>query len=311
MIVDVHVHPFRSVTEDQLIGQMDRADVDYAVLLAIDVDASDVGRPEVLSKILKRLRSSPEYRFDSWGLLSSLGVNEVSGFRRLAENSFPQVRVTNREVKEWVDRLPNRFVGFGSVNLCKDARYVKEGLEEILRIGLLGVKVLPTVQFFNPSKSRNFSTVRDFCERNKMILMCHTGCDPGPFEIPELSADANPKFLDGPLDRYDVKTVLAHMGSYSAFHPGIWLKEALKLGEKHENVWADVAAVPFLLSERNSVEKIRASFGFDRVLFGSDYPAVAGRDMGSSISTIQSSPFLSTKEKEKVLGENARRLLNL
>jgi hypothetical protein len=309
--VDVHVHPFESLDPETLVNQMDRAGIDLAVLLAIDIDPTDVARPDISSKILKRLRSSPESRFDSWGTLFSWRIEETKDLRRLAEEFFPTVQVSNRRVKEWVDLFPDRFLGFGSVNPSKERSYVEDGLEQIAHLQLAGVKVLPTVQFFNPSQSDNFLTVCEFCESQGIPLMCHTGCDPGPFEIPDVAYDANPRFLDEPLTEYGVQIIMAHTGSYSAFHPGIWLEEALNMLEKHSNAWADVSAVPFLVSEKKYVEKICSRTGFGSILFGSDYPAVEGRSIIDSKLVVERSAFLSAGEKRAIMGENATELLDL
>ena len=104
---------------------------------------------------------------------------------------------------------------------------------------------------------------------------------------------------------------MAHVGCYSSRSPGIWLDEALDLGRNHENVWYDIAAVPYVVTKERFVEKIRKSVGMDRVLFGSDYPAVNGVTIESMIDEVKSSEYLTEEEKEGILGLNAIRLLGL
>ena len=139
----------------------------------------------------------------------------------------------------------------------------------------------------------------------------HTGCDPGPFEIPEIAKYANPRNLTPIIEEYnDLIVVLAHMGSYSAFNMGIWLKESLEILYKYDNAYSDTSAVNwFIFNNKNIVDKIRNIV--DKILFGSDFPAVGGSDIMSEVLVVKRSPYLTENEKSKILGLNAASLLNL
>ncbi len=54
-IVDIHLHPFSVIANGDLLTEMDRADVDVAVLLALDVDSNDLERPNIKEMVHKRL----------------------------------------------------------------------------------------------------------------------------------------------------------------------------------------------------------------------------------------------------------------
>jgi predicted TIM-barrel fold metal-dependent hydrolase len=111
----------------------------------------------------------------------------------------------------------------------------------------------------------------------------------------------------------DVPVVLAHFGSYSREIPGIWLLDAMQLGKRYRNVYVDLAAVDWLLDRENVVQEIRKTIGFDRVLFATNYPHFLTPDIGgpSIVSGIKANTHLTKKEKRKVLGANAVRLLGL
>jgi predicted TIM-barrel fold metal-dependent hydrolase len=122
--------------------------------------------------------------------------------------------------------------------------------------------------------------------------------------------NANPKYLDRMIREFrDLPVILAHMGSYSLRYPGIWMDEALELGMRYENVFFDVAAVTYTLTKRKFVEKIETTVGFNRILFGSDYPVVQGSNMKPSIEEVINSPHLKMVKKYKILGKNALKLL--
>lgn len=296
-MIDFHVHPvLPALTEEDLLDQMKLASVTRAVLLAIDVDPANLERETVRQVVLQRLLGS--YVWDSVGVENSI--------RHLVTIA----RVSNETVASLVRRHPNRFTGFGSVDVCKGKKYVEGKLREIRDLGLRGVKLIPTMQFFDPASSKDARRVWRFCEKEDMIIAHHTGCDPGPWEIPALSADANPRRLEPLLKKYRTQVIVAHMGSYSLKNPAIWLEEALALG-RFPQVWEDVAAVAYLLRDRSVVDKIREKLGMDRVLFGSDYPAVLGTDIKTMVEAVEGSPYLTDAEKEQVLYSNAARLLQL
>jgi len=298
-IIDVHIHPFALVTEDQLLEEMDKARVDLGVLLALDVDPLDLDRSDVKDMVFNRLLDL--YSYDAKRVMEELKV-----FLEMA-------RTRDEEVADLVKKHPERFVGFGSIDLSKDDAYVEEKIKTIDRLDLKGIKLIPTLQFFNPEKVRKkMRKVFEYCEKNEKIILCHCGCDPYIWEEPHVSQDANPKYLQSVVQDFEkVRVIVAHMGCYSARMPGIWMDEALELGKKSENVWFDIAAVPYVVTREKFVEKIRKSVGLDRVLFGSDYPAVGGVSIESMVAEVKDSPCLTEEEKAKVLGLNAVKLLGL
>jgi predicted TIM-barrel fold metal-dependent hydrolase len=171
--------------------------------------------------------------------------------------------------------------------------------------------MLPTLQLFSPSENKNFEKICEYCEKEKKVLLYHTGCDPGPWETAELSEDANPKYLKPILERYKPLVVLAHTGSYSAYKPGIWFEEALELGKRFDNVYFDSAAVSSFIYSEKILKRIKSEVGLDRLLYGSDYPVVFGSDMKFEVDFLNNCEFLSQGEKEGILGLNAARIMDL
>jgi uncharacterized protein len=218
--------------------------------------------------------------------------------------------VTNQIVAGMVSAHPDRFIGLGSVNLGKDAAYVEAKLEEIEHLGLRGIKLLPFSQFFNPAESENFMRCCQWCQASGRVILIHTGCGAPPWDGRAFSVDAHPDKLRPALERYpEVQIIMAHLGSYSKDEPGIWFKEALQLGVDFSNVWGDLAAVAWLVEREKRVERMREGIGFKRVLFASDYPAVANQvSIRWMIDLIRENPFLDGEEKLDILGRNAVRL---
>jgi len=306
VIIDVHVHPL--VSEAQILEEMDRAGVDRCILLGTDTDPLDVDKPEIKVKMRKRFSSS-KLNWHPYFLFFHPIEEGVKKFFYAITLQYPDLKNSNLDVAELAEKYPNRFIGFGSVNLNKGEKYVEEKLREISRLNLKGIKMLPTLQFFNPSENKNFERICEYCEKNKKVLSYHTGCDPGPWEVPELSEDANPKYLKPVLKKYSPKIILTHTGSYSALKPGLWLDEALELGTQFENVYFDSSAASHVLYQKKVVERIRESVGIERLLYGSDYPVVEGSNMEYEVNVIKNCQHLTEEEKNMILGLNAAKLL--
>jgi predicted TIM-barrel fold metal-dependent hydrolase len=301
-VVDFHIHP--KTPDLKFFADMHAAGVTHGVILATDTDPEDVERPEIRN-MLKEAFS---------GTTQSSHMPFESLLKHIKAALYSPTHVSNRDVADWVRDYPDILIGFGSINLSKDPAYVEETLEALERMNVRGINLLPHAQFFNPSDNENMAVLLDYCRRTGSIIMSHSGCAPGPFEIPELCRNARPNLWEPLLAKYpDVPLVLAHFGSYSKEIPGIWLFEALQLGKKYRNVYADLAGVEWLLDRENVVQEIRKTMGFGRILFASNYPHSQASDVSLAyiVSGIKANTNLTPKEKRKVLGENATRLLNI
>jgi hypothetical protein len=304
LIIDIHVHPFLHETE--ILNEMNKGGVDRAVLLAIDTDPLDAEKPEIKNKLRKRhLESLLDFRSLRFASIE----DEIKKFFQEIINYYPEMKSSNQEIANLVEKNSDKFIGFGSVNPNKDEDYVQMKLKEINSQGLRGIKMLPTLQLFSPVENKNFEKICEYCEKNQKVLLYHTGCDPGPWENPALSEDANPKYLRPILESYSPIIVLAHAGSYSAYKPGIWFEEAL--GKDFDNVYFDSAAASSFIYSEKILKKIREQMGLDRLVYGSDYPVVWGSDMKYEVDVIKNCEHLTEEEKKNILGLNAAKILNL
>jgi predicted TIM-barrel fold metal-dependent hydrolase len=175
--------------------------------------------------------------------------------KHIKKSLYSPTQVTNQDVADWVQDYPDILIGFGSVNLSKDQSYVRQNLDEIERLKLKGLKFLPHAQFFNPAENEHMPMVFEFCRQGGYIILSHTGCGQGPFEMIELSQNAHPSLWEPWLKKYpEVPLVLCHAGAYSTEIPGIWLFDALHLGKSHPNVYIDLAGVDWLLDREMVIQ---------------------------------------------------------
>jgi predicted TIM-barrel fold metal-dependent hydrolase len=298
-IIDTHVHPKMGATA--LLVEMDNAGVQRAVLLAVDTDPNDLRDPETLRQTRFRFFKTPEAKRILWSEVEATMLQKLTP------------KVTNQIVADLVSGHPDRFIGLGSINLSKDPLYVESKLEEIEHLGLRGIKLLPFSHFFDPAENANFMRVCEWCQKNRRVILIHTGCGAPPWDARAFSIDANPDKLRPALERYpETPIILAHLGSYSKDEPGIWFEEACQLGADYTNVWGDLAAVAWLVEREWRINRIRETIGFKRILFASDYPAVANQvSIGYMINLVRENPFLTEDEKLDILGRNAARLFEI
>lgn len=315
-VIDVHVHPVditlaEFIPPSEIVQTMDEAGVDKVVLLAIDCDEEDFDRficqEELKTAVEEALTGNSSFWFSKRYWLS-MGLEDL---KKLGKNILRIVKTPNKKIFEYTKRYPERFIGFGSVNPNRSEEYVKSKLKEIKDYGFKGIKLLPTIQFFNP-KDEKMTQIYEFAEKEKLVILIHTGCDPGPWELVTLSRNANPIYLNYVCENYpNLKVVAAHMGSYSAQFPGIWFDEVVKVTSKHENLYVDISAT---FSEKN-LKKAVKKLGSEKILYGSDYPVIGGycdrnNGMVNCINWLKQVD-LPLEVKRKIFGENAKNLLGL
>jgi uncharacterized protein len=300
--VEFHVHP--KMPDLKFLSDMKKAGVRHAVILATDTDPEDLDRPEIVEKLKNAYEGSAH----------SQSVPFAQFLKTIRADLYSRTHVTDQDVADWVADYPDTLTGFGSVNLSKSGDYVEEKLDRIRQLGLKGIKLLPYSQFFNPAENENMDLLFDFCRRNGFIVLTHSGCAAGAFEMVELSRDSHPSLWEAMALKYpDVPIVLAHFASYSTHQPGIWFNEALALMKKCPNVYADISAAHYLLTDGGMVAQIRQTTGFDQVLFATDYPGPLyyGSTLSQLVENVKGNPLLSEVEQRSILVDNGQRLLGL
>ncbi|MFW9854237.1 MAG: amidohydrolase family protein [Candidatus Thorarchaeota archaeon] len=301
-VIDTHVHPIRSlVTEKSLIDEVRKAGINKAVLLALDLDVEAITNDEKLKyEIINNLLEYSLF-IDAFKLIRAMEQILRMG---LTSNSF---------VADIVNANPEFFIGFGSVNPSKDSSYIKEKLVEIEKLGLRGIKLIPTLQFFNPAKNKNIKLIFRYARERDWPILIHAGGDPGPFEIPTLKCvkDSHPKNWRKHVRKTKNKIIFAHLGCYGRIDHDSWFSETTNLAKNNPNIYLDTSAVTYHLEDPGIVEHIRQTCGFRKILFGTDTPVVQGTSMRHSLDVIKNSPVLTPNEKRLILGENAKALLKI
>jgi len=193
-------------------------------------------------------------------------------------------------VNNWIAaHLSENIFGFGTINPAYEGGILKE-LDRIRSLGLRGLKLHPDFQGYyvdDPSMDIIYKAIE-----GKMPVLIHTGDKNTDF--------TSPRRLANVLDRYPNLTVIsAHLGGYSEWDEA----EKYIIGR---NCYIDTSSSIWALPKERAVNIIR-KHGVDKVLFGTDYPLTRHKDELERFLSLG----LTEEENNKILFENAKRLLGL
>ena len=305
-MIDAHTHlPWRyrdpGEAASRLVAEMDRAGVELALVIAVEPGVENFRRRVSPGEVGRALGEA----MDLVALSGLPGVErlvyDAPGALREHERLLLEHRRTTEEVVEAARRYPGRLLPVASY--CPD-RSIEWNLQRLRRLQreLVGVKIYPTLHFTSPA-DRRLSRIYEWAAEARALVIVHTGCDPGVWELPRMCRLARPRLVAEAARRHrDTVFVVAHMGAYSALSPGIFFREALEAAQL-ENVYLDTAAVDPFFVER-AVEEV----GYEKILFGSDYPYLSGLGILDAVRALERLG-LEERALEAILYWNARRLL--
>lgn len=308
-IIDFHLHlPWRySDPEDatkELLRTMDSSNVKMGIVIAIELSLKrfqDFVSPE---RVRRAASDALDYLiYSRLPQLEKIILNAAEGQAGIEEIKSILVRHLrpNSHVARAANIAGGRLLPVASYNPDLQPREFVAYLEEN---NFIGVKLYPTLHFCKPS-ARRLDPIYEYMEEAGLVLIVHTGCDPGIWELPRFCQYARPRELAQVAKKHpSLNIVMAHLGAYSALSPGIFFDEAIEVMSKYDNVYADTSAVdPFYVEL--AVDRI----GYDRLLFGSDYPYVIGLTILDYVNSIVELGF-ENKILRRILHDNAARLLN-
>lgn len=200
-----------------------------------------------------------------------------------------QVKSINNFICEAVKSGNGKFTGLGTLH--PDSEDLEGDLEQIINLGLKGVKLHPDIQKFKIDDYRCLK-IYELCEGRLPILL-HTGDNRYDF--------SNPNRLKPILETYTDLTVIgAHFGGWS-----VW-DEAADMLSGFENFMVDTSSSLSWLSNDNVIRIIN-KYGTDKVMFGVDYPVFSPK---VELEKVMNLP-LSQDEKSKILYKNAANLFKI
>jgi uncharacterized protein len=246
MIIDVHTHIFPAIFRDKRDAFFDN---EPAFEMLYSKKASKM---EGAHKLIQDMDAD------------NVDAAVVFGFPWKNPDNF---RRHNDYIIESVSTFPDRFIGLS----CFDplSHYGAKEAERCFKLGLKGVGELAV--YDSPLTDDTISRLADVmavCRIHDAPLLMHVN-EPVGHQYPGKQEIAL-KQIENLIKRYpDNKIILAHLGG------GIFFYALLKkeMRELFKNVWFDTAASPFLYDPA-IYKTAGAIIGYEKILFGSDYPLI-------------------------------------
>ena len=185
---------------------------------------------------------------------------------------------------------PGRFLPFGTVH--QDTQDMGRVADWLCEHGFRGVKLHPDIQGVALNDPR-LMPLYEAC-RGRLTVLFHAGDDRYSYSTP---AEIIPVLEAFP----DVTFVGAHLCGYH-----VWSDAVPVMAKRFDNLYVDCSSSSFAMGTEKFREYI-AAYGYDRVLFGSDYPMWDPRTESRILEFLD----LPQQALEDVFWNNAARLLNL
>lgn len=197
-----------------------------------------------------------------------------------------QVSSINSFIADAVKNSDGRFTGLGTLH--PDSENMEADVNEIISLGLRGVKLHPDIQQVKLDDPR-MHKMYELCE-GRLPMLIHTGDHRYDY--------SNTNRLIPILDKYPRLTVIgAHFGGWS-----LW-EDATKKLVKYENLLVDCSSSLYAMTPEKAKELIMA-YGTERVLFGTDYPLWTPEEEIERFMRME----LTDEQREDVLYNNAAKL---
>ena len=207
---------------------------------------------------------------------------------------------TNDYILDSISRYPDRLIGFCSVQpKAGDAAIIE--LERCAKAGARGIgEMRSDVQGFDLTDKTIMQPLVDAVMKHNLIFLTHSSEPVGHQYIGKgsITPDILYSFI---LSFPDLKLVCAHWGGGLPFYA--LMPEVAKV---LTNVFFDTAATVFLYHPQ-IFPQVSDIIGSDKILFGSDYPLISQSRIMAQIQSLK----LAKRDKTKILGGNAQKILNI
>jgi uncharacterized protein len=253
MIVDCHTHIWQNPEQ---LG---------------DGALAELSRPTLVAG--QRMRLLPQ-AYAANHLLASEPVDRtiVLGFR----SRHLGAAIPNEYIADYCREHADRMVGFAGIDPTEDDAV--DQVSWVTRdLGLSGLCLCPAAQDFHPSDTRAMAVLEKAAALHLPVVFY-----PGTHLSPKTKMEyARPHLLDEVARSFpNLRIVISHLG-----YP--WVDEAIVLLGKHQNVFADIAALlrrPWVAYD--ALVRAHQFHVIDKLLFGSDFPFTTAGECIETLYTI-------------------------
>ena len=211
----------------------------------------------------------------------------------------------NEQLKEWIDYAPDVFIPFYNPpeKDTSNSEITAQMERELTELSYKGLKLMISFRnkhFYN----KILNPILEVAHANNLIVLMHTGWPPPGTKKPALSY-SNPVDMDEYFNSFPkIKFVIAHMGFPFS-------DVAISLATQYPNIYLDISNLPYMapLKLRELLLIAKDIIGTQKILFGTDGFIPEMIEMATQL--FEQVDYLTEKDKENILGLNAKKLLNL
>jgi len=197
----------------------------------------------------------------------------------------------NQMMAEVVQKYPERFAGYCTVNPNYPEKDILDELEKCLRhSNFRGIKIHPDLHRC-PANAKQYQPVWAFAHEFSVTVLAHTWdalatCDPLMF---------------GPIAKEFPRAniLLGHSGGVAS-----GMEKAIQVAKEYRNVYLDLACSRFY---HGMLELMVKEVGAERILFGTDMPFLDCRPRIGAVAIAK----ISDDDKRKIFGLNAKQLFEI
>lgn len=294
--IDIHIHPF---TEQTCAGHGPSFTEAHHGFFGSSPEAPHHGK--------KSLSMDETYQH-----LKDAGMDKAVIVNMVSYNQWGRA-LPNDHLAEFVNRYPDMFIPFAGVDPHMPSKRVLMEIERCARdLGCRGLKFHPAYQEFFPHDQALMWPIYEKCVELDMGILVHTGTT----RMTRCTIKGcMPVWLDDVATAFpSLRIIMTHFG-------WPWTEEALAVCWRHENVYLDLsgwlpnyiyATQPIVFQYMNTVLQ-------DKIVFGSDYPAINPRFWLDQFDEVVKDGFewggrrhaLKPGVYEKFVRGNALKALNL
>jgi aminocarboxymuconate-semialdehyde decarboxylase len=242
-----------------------------------------------------------------------------------ADVGLAAARAINDDIAEWTRQWPDRFLGLATLPLQDPEASIRELERAMDELGLIGASIGTYVGDSNLDEPGLFPVFEAMAARRAFVF-CHPANPRGGTSMKsyflrnlvgnpwETAIAIGSLMFGGVLERLPNLTIcFAHGGGYGPFAAGRFghgfrarpeprTAATVPPGELMRRIYVDS-----LVHDEAALRYLVDTVGIDHVLLGSDFPS----DMGPPrlVAEVAESGRLDEREKQAILGGNARRVL--
>ena len=224
-----------------------------------------------------------------------MGAMDTCGIRQVICSPHvgigPDYQWANRIIGDVIDRHPDRFAGYCTVNPNYPAAEIEQELERTITNGpLCAIKMHPATHQY-PADGPGYRPAWAFADEYELPVLVHTW-ESDRYCGPLMFVDIGKAFPGASI-------LLGHTGG-----PVGGMDQALEAADRWPNLYCDITAS---LSPYGMLEALVQRVGADRILFGTDMPFIDCRAKIGYVAYAR----IPDDDKRKILGLNTKRLFGL